>query len=241
MISIITPVLNEEAQIAPFCAHLAGLEGTFECIVVDGGSRDGTAAEVRRLSAGLPYPLHLLTAPRGRAVQMNAGAAAAKGAIFLFLHVDCRIPPGSPAAIEAAVQQEGVVGGGFTHSFSPTSPLLSATSLLGNLHARMTGVFFGDFGIFLRKDVFSRIGGYDTSLPYGEDAALCRSARTQGRLVQIPQTIVSSSRRYEQEGRWRLTAIFAAVILLDHFGIRPGRFSPLVGGSEEEGPLTPRR
>ncbi|MDG6256940.1 MAG: TIGR04283 family arsenosugar biosynthesis glycosyltransferase [Methanomicrobiaceae archaeon] len=241
MISIITPVLNEEAEIGPFCAHLAGLQGSFECLVVDGGSTDGTVAEVRRQEAGLPYPLHLLVVPRGRAVQMNAGAVTATGEILLFLHADCRIPGDSLAVIEAAVHRRGAIGGGFTHSFAPPSPLLAATSLLGNLHARTTGVFFGDFGIFLKRDVFVRIGGYDTSLPYCEDAALCRAARNQGRMVQIPQTIVSSSRRYEREGRWRLTAIFAAVILLDTLGIRPGRFGPAVGGREEdETALTPR-
>jgi len=242
MISIITPVLNEKKQIAPFCAHLAGLDGRFECLVVDGGSTDGTVAEVHRCENALPFPLQLLSAPRGRAMQMNAGAAAAKGEILLFLHVDCRIPPGSLAAIEAAVQSEAAVGGGFTHSFAPTSPLLAATSTLGNLYARATGIFFGDFGIFLQRDAFLRIGGYDTSLPYCEDAGLCRAARKVGRLVQIPQTIVSSSRRYEHQGRFRLTAIFAAVIFLDTLGIRPGRFSPVVEGREEnEKTLTPRR
>ncbi len=240
MISIITPVLNEQKQIAPFCAHLAGLQGRFECLVVDGGSTDGTVAEVRRLKE--TFPLRILSAPRGRAVQMNAGAAAAKGEILLFLHVDCRIPPGSLAAIEAAVHEQGAVGGGFTHALAPTSPLLAATSTLGNLYARATGIFFGDFGIFLRRDVFLRIGGYDTSLPYCEDTELCRAARKVGRLVQTPQTIVSSSRRYDREGRFRLTAIFAAVILLDTLGIRPGRFRSAVGVREEnEKTLTPRR
>lgn len=232
MLSIVTPVLNEQDWILPYVTRLAALEGDYECIIVDGGSTDQTCAMVRAMRDSLTFPLRLLHTPPGRAVQMNAGAGAARGDILLFLHVDCRIPPDSLQAIERAVYRTGAAGGGFTHSFSPAGPLLSATSILGNLHARLTGVFFGDFGIFIRRDVFERIGGYDTDLPYLEDAELCRAALREGPLVALPRTIVSSSRRYAWKGRWRLTAVFALAILLNTIGVRPRRFVPYIAGTE---------
>jgi rSAM/selenodomain-associated transferase 2 len=233
MISIITPVLDEEEWIGSFITTLSALEGSFECILVDGGSCDGTRQEALRMREQVSFPLTLLSAPRGRARQMNAGAEVASGDILLFLHVDCRIPADSTIVIEDAIRNGGASGGGFLHSFAPSDPLLYLTSTLGNLHARVTSVFFGDFGFFVRRDLFEAVGGFDTSVPFCEDAEFCRTARRHGRLVTIPRTILSSSRRYAWTGRWRLTAIFAAVIALDTLGIRPRRLAPFVVGRKD--------
>ncbi|WP_301665008.1 TIGR04283 family arsenosugar biosynthesis glycosyltransferase [Methanoculleus frigidifontis] len=223
MLSIITPVLNEEENIPLFLAHIDELAGEIEVIFVDGGSTDGTWAALQAAAGSSSRRIMLLASPAGRGVQMNAGARHAEGSVLLFLHVDCRIAPDAPAAITRALAQEGVIGGGFRHAFASRDLLLRLTSRVGNLLAARTQTFFGDFGIFVKREVFFRIGGYEP-LPYLEDVEFSRAARRHGRLVQIDRTIVASPRRYLQKGKYRLSAVYLLVMFLNVIGIRPQRF-----------------
>jgi GT2 family glycosyltransferase len=154
---------------------------------------------------------------------MNRGAEEAGGKILLFLHVDCLIPKDSLNMIETRILNAGVVGGAFKQVFSNQDLFLRIVSVFGNLRSRLTSTFFGDYGIFLMKDVFRKIGGYDNVL-FLEDVELCRKARQYGKLTQIDHYIFTSSRKYLREGRVRLTMIFIVVCLLNLLKCRPRFF-----------------
>jgi rSAM/selenodomain-associated transferase 2 len=220
LISIITPVLNEEDMITPFLDHLAGLSGSFELIIVDGGSTDLTCAVVRDYTGRFPATLHLLAAPAGRSGQMNAGAEAAQGEILLFLHVDCRIPADSLEVIARACSEPGVCGGAFTHSFGEPGFFHAVIGVLVNACTKYTRTFFGDSGIFVQRDIFFKAGGF-AIIPWCEDLEFCRSVRRYCRMKQIDRVIRSSPRRFQRVGRVKLTAVYMLAILLNMAGIRP--------------------
>jgi rSAM/selenodomain-associated transferase 2 len=220
MISIITPVLNEKDNIRTFFDHLNDLKGDFKLILVDGGSTDGTLDEIDRLKGGFHHPLNVLSVSKGRASQMNKGAEVAKGDILLFLHVDSQIEEDSLGFIENEINKGDIVGGGFTHSFSDPDFFLKLTSAFGNFRTRLTKIFFGDFGIFIRKDIFERMGGYDDII-FLEDVEFCKKAKQYGKLGQIDRMIVTSPRRYHSKGKIRLTVFFSLAVLLNIVGFRP--------------------
>ena len=220
LISIITPVLNEEDMIIPFLNHLAGLSGSFELIVVDGGSTDSTCAVVRDYAGRFPAPLHLLLTPADRSGQINAGAQAAEGEILLFLHVDCRIPADSLEVIARACSEPGVCGGAFTHSFGEPGFFHAVIGILVNACTKYTRTFFGDSGIFVQRDIYFKAGGFPI-IPWCEDLEFCRSVRRYCRMIQIDRVIRSSPRRFQRVGRVKLTAVYLLAILLNMAGIRP--------------------
>jgi rSAM/selenodomain-associated transferase 2 len=219
-ISIITPVLNEEDMITPFLDHLALLQGPFEILIIDGNSSDATCARIQQYTAPFPAPLHLLSAPAGRSGQMNTGAAAAHGEILLFLHADCRIPADSLQVITQAYTEQGVCGGAFIHSFGEPGLFHAVIGLLVNTCSKYNRIFFGDFGIFVQRDVFFQAGGFEL-IPFCEDLEFCRSVRTYGRMKQISRVIRSSPRRFQRIGRVKLTLVYLLAIFLNMAGIRP--------------------
>jgi|SRR5659263_14228 len=220
MISIITPILNEEGYVSAFLIHLNKIQGDFELILVDGGSRDGTLKEVESCRNEFHGKIRLFRAPRGRAIQMNKGAQAARGDILLFLHVDCFIQKDSLELIEKEVYRKGVIGGGFKQAFYDADLFLKFNSAFGNLRVSLTKTFFGDYGIFLRKDIFERIGCYD-NIPFLEDVELCNKAKKCGKLVQIDRFIFTFPRRYLSQGRIKLTIVFNLACLFNIVGFRP--------------------
>ncbi len=220
MISIITPVLNEEKNIRPFLSHLDSLEGEFELILVDGKSNDRTIEEARKWRDNFNHDLTILVTNRGRGTQMNKGADAAQGDILLFLHVDCSLEKDALILIEKTIHEKNAIGGGFIQAFSNPDFFLKFQSDFGNLRARMTGIFFGDFGIFLKSELFRKIGGYD-ELPFLEDVELCRKAKKHGRLIQIDRVILTSPRRYLKKGKLRLTFVFMLANLFNMIRWRP--------------------
>jgi rSAM/selenodomain-associated transferase 2 len=220
MISIITPVLNEKDNIKPFFNHINHLKGDFELILVDGGSTDGTLEEINRLKGAFHHPLNVLSASRGRASQMNRGAEEARGEILLFLHVDSQIEEDSLVLIKKRIADGDIIGGGFTHSFSDPDFFLRLASAFGNFRTRATKIFFGDFGIFIRKDIFEKMGGYDDVI-FLEDVEFCKKAKRYGKMEQIDRMIITSPRRYDSKGKIRLTVFFTLAVLLNVLGFRP--------------------
>jgi len=219
LISIVTPVLNEEANVRSYLSHLDSLEGDFEVIVVDGGSSDGTLEELTSNMKGFGHRIRVLQSSRGRAVQMNEGAKRADGDVLLFLHADCVLPEDALVLVQRELHGK-TIGGGFKQTFSDSDLFLKALSAIGNLIVGLTKIFFGDFGIFLRRDVFEKIGGYDRMI-FLEDVEICRKAKRCGKLIQIDRPTYTSARRYAIEGRIRLNIVFALGWFLNMFGLRP--------------------
>jgi rSAM/selenodomain-associated transferase 2 len=180
----------------PTLERLAGLRGQgVEVIVVDGGSTDETCA--------LAAPLcdQLLVSDRGRAVQMNRGAAEATGEVLLFLHGDTVLPSGAGQVLQD-FRYSDRAWGRFDVRLSGNRPLFRVVALMMNLRSRLTGIATGDQGIFVRRSVFEDLGGYQ-EMPLMEDIEICRRLRriSSPWCVSIP--VITDSRRWEQHGAWR--------------------------------------
>ena len=208
-LSIIVPVLDEAEAIAGCLDALAPLrQRGAKVIVVDGGSADGT---VERARAGADA---VLTAPRGRARQMNAGAGAASGDILLFLHCDTRLPPDADALIPNALTATGRAWGRFDVRIEGRHPLLPLVAGLMNRRSRLTGIATGDQALFVQREAFLAAGGYP-DLALMEDIALSRTLKRISRPACLGERVTTSGRRWEQHGAlrtilkmWRLRLAF---------------------------------
>ena len=214
-ISIVVPALDEEAQIAAALAS-ARAPGVREVIVVDGGSRDATARVARQHADAV------LSAPRGRAVQMNAGAAAAGGDVLLFLHADTRLPPGFDSAVLAALADPAVVGGRFDLRLVPGTPLLRLVGGLINLRSRLSRIATGDQALFVRRSVFEALGGF-AAIPLMEDVAFTQALKRRGRIACLREQVETSSRRWLRDGPLRTILLMWWLRLLYACGVAPER------------------
>ncbi len=148
------PVYDEAKALPGTLRALLAQSGSFEVIVVDGGSSDDTLA-----IAGA-HGVTVLQAPKGRAAQMNAGATQARGDMLLFLHADTLLPVGALAHLDALAATRSCDAGAFRHSFDPPSWSLRLVSWLTNLRCRLTRVYYGDQAMFVRADLFRQLGGF---------------------------------------------------------------------------------
>jgi rSAM/selenodomain-associated transferase 2 len=205
MISIIIPTLNEAARIPALLRHTAALAGAKEILVVDGGSADGTPGIVetfRRNVSTVMANVRLLRAERGRAGQMNAGAAQARGEALLFLHADTLLPPGALGDVERALAG-GAAWGAFAMRFDAPG-LIYRLMERGN-NARSPRYVTGDQAIFVRADAFRQVGGYP-ALALMEDLALCRALAPIGAPAILRPPVLVSARRHRQHGALRVLA-----------------------------------
>ena len=190
------PVLDEAAGIATTLQALAPLRARgHELIVVDGGSRDGTPD----LAAALAD--QVLRSEPGRARQMNAGAAQARGEVLLFLHADTLLPADADALIAAAMER-GAVWGRFDVRIAGRSALLPLVAALMNLRSRISGIATGDQAIFVQRSAFEFLGGFPAQ-PLMEDIALSRRLRALASPACLRQRVLTSGRRWDQRGAWR--------------------------------------
>ncbi len=195
-LSIVMPALNEAASIGSVLTALQPLrERGHEVIVVDGGSSDHTAA------LATPWADAVLDAARGRATQMNAGAAAARHAVLLFLHADTRLPPQADALIQRAVDA-GRVWGRFDVRIEGRAPMLRVVAALMNLRSRLSGSASGVQAIFVTRAAFENVGGFPLQ-PLMEDIELSRRLKRLGRPACLRERVRTSGRRWEQRGVWR--------------------------------------
>jgi rSAM/selenodomain-associated transferase 2 len=216
-VSVIIPFLDEERALPTTLACLEraiDVHRDTEVIAVDGGSRDTG----RAILAAHPS-IRVLDAPRGRAAQMNAGAAAATGDVLLFLHADTSVPEQALRAIVAVATAPHVVYGGFHHRFSGDDWRLRAISALHNLRCRITSTFYGDQAMFVRRTDFTRVGGFPLRL--AEDIAISEILRAKAAPAFLPLAVVTSSRKFEQMGVWTSFARVLAILLCLRFGRKP--------------------
>jgi rSAM/selenodomain-associated transferase 2 len=198
MISIIIPVYNEEAAIERTLSALPLNDG-IEIIVIDGQSDDGTVDIVRK------YPVKLITSSRGRALQMNAGASVAQGDILLFLHADCYLEREGFEAIKESIAK-GYVGGCLNHKIDSSRFIFRIIELSGNIRAKLFKIFYGDQGIYVRKDIFEKVHGFPPFLIF-EDVVFTRKMRRMGEVQVLKTKIYALPRRWEKYGIIKTTLL----------------------------------
>jgi rSAM/selenodomain-associated transferase 2 len=214
-LSIIIPVLDEAERIAAALAALAPLRRSgAEVIVVDGGSRDGTADIARPLADAVA------TAPRGRATQMNAGAAVAHGDVLLFLHADTRLPHGADRLIHDGLARSGCAWGRFDIAIAGRGALLSAVAGAMNLRSRLTGIATGDQALFVTRDAFARVGGF-ADIALMEDIELSRRLKRVSPPLCLRARVTTSGRRWEQHGVARTILLMWRLRLAYFLGAEP--------------------
>lgn len=211
-ISIIIPTLNEAGNIRQTIESVRRQDRGAEIIVVDGGSVDGTPEIVR------PHAL-VIHGPRGRAVQMNAGARCAAGEVLLFLHGDSRIAPGALAQLRQAMDNPRVAGGSFTLAFDVDNLWLRFYAFCSTVDCLCFR--YGDQGIFVRRAIFEQLGGY-AEIPLMEDIDLMRRLPRYGRRVLIRNCpVTTSARRFMEHGILRQEALNVALVTAWFLGIKP--------------------
>jgi len=220
-LSIVLPVLNECSRIAAGLQPLAWLRRRgAEVIVVDGGSSDDTVALAR------PLADCVLSAPRGRARQMNAGAALARADTLLFLHADTQLPDDALQAIEAALVDPRTHWGRFDVRIAGRPALLKVVARLMNWRSRASGIATGDQAIFVRRSAFQHVGGFPDQ-PLMEDIEFSRRMRRESPPACLRQRVVTSGRRWERDGVWHTVVLMWWLRWRYRIGAAPERLARL--------------
>ena len=217
MLSVIIPAWNEARALPSTLCALTEQQGDFETLLVDGGSDD----ETLEIAAGFPQ-VRTLAAARGRASQMNAGAARAQGEILLFLHADTLLPDDGIALLNALEPETGFAWGGFRHSFSGSHPALGLVSRLHNFRCGITKIFYGDQAMAVRRSLFEAVGGFPEDGPL-EDIRLSEQLLARNEPAFFESSIVTDSRKFEQMGPW--ISLFRCLSILVSYELR----LPLLG------------
>ncbi|MGB9366594.1 MAG: TIGR04283 family arsenosugar biosynthesis glycosyltransferase [Xanthobacteraceae bacterium] len=214
-LSIIVPVLNESSAIVPSLTALAPLRARgAEVIVVDGGSADDTAALAKPLSD------FVITSARGRALQMNAGAAMAGGDVLLFLHADTRLPPEADALIHDGLARSPRAWGRFDVTIEGSHPLLPVVAAFMNARSRFTGIATGDQAMFMTRGAFAAVGGFP-EIALMEDITLARHLRRISAPLCLRARVATSGRRWERRGVVRTILLMWRLRLAYFFGAKP--------------------
>ena len=216
--SIIVPVLHESLRINHLINHLHRLEAHqqgCEIIVVDGSSDRDTIDAVRS------NQVITITAETGRARQMNAGATVAHGEVLIFLHVDTELPHDAFTNIDSVMKQTQYVGGAFELGITSDRLLYRILEYWVSLRCRITRIPYGDQAIFVRRNYFEKLGGY-SEIPIMEDVELMRRIRSAGdKIYIIPDRVMTSPRRWQQEGFIYVNMRNTALLLLYFLGVSP--------------------
>jgi len=213
-VSFIVPVLDEAAGIQRTLQALQSLRRRgAEVIVADGGSADAS------VSLAAPLADRVLAAPRGRARQMNAGAAAASGDALVFLHADTHLPPDADRLVAAALERHA--WGRFDVVIDSRQPMLRVVAAMMNLRSRVTGIATGDQAIFALADAFRRLGGFP-DIPLMEDVAFSTVARRASRPACLRDRVTTSGRRWEKHGVLRTIVLMWYLRAAYALGVDPG-------------------
>ncbi|CAI4031041.1 Glyco_trans_2-like domain-containing protein [Nitrospira tepida] len=197
MISVVMPVYQEERALPTTLRSLLTQPGDYEVLIVDGGSTDRTCEVVRAEPRA-----RVFTAPKGRASQMNEGAAHARGEWLLFLHADTVLPPGALKRLNDLEADPSVQAGGFLHRFSGDDWRLRLISFLDNVRCGRSKIIYGDQALFVRRSLFERLGGFPPQ-PILEDVAFCERLLRETTPVLLSPPVVTDARKFVQMGIWR--------------------------------------
>jgi rSAM/selenodomain-associated transferase 2 len=226
-LSIIIPVLNEAEHIVSTLEALAPLRRRgVEVIVVDSGSSDATVPYAQ------PLADRVISAPRGRALQMNAGAAIASGEILLFLHADTALPEKADRLVLDALGKSRRVWGRFDVRIQGRA-FLAIVATLMNIRSRLTGIATGDQAMFVRREAFVAVDGFP-DIPLMEDIALSRRLKQRGRPLCLSHRVTTSGRRWEQHGVARTILLMWRLRLAYFFGAEPGALARQYGYAPRE-------
>ena len=221
-VSIIVPVLDEAADIEATLTALASYRTRgCELIVVDGGSRD------RTITLANPLADRVLTASRGRAAQMNAGAAVARGDVLLFLHADTKLPANADVLIRDGLAQSGRLWGRFDVRFDQGG-IMPLIAMMMNLRSRLTGIATGDQAIFVTRAAFNAVGGFPAQ-PLMEDIAFSSRIRRVSRPEYIRARVTTSARRWQTQGILRTVFLMWRLRLAYFLGADPAHLARQYG------------
>jgi rSAM/selenodomain-associated transferase 2 len=210
MISTIIPTYNEESIIEGLLRQLQEQVGDGEIILADGSSSDRTALLAQRYA-------RVVVTERNRGRQLNHAARQARGEILCFLHADVQLPGGALPSLASAMADPQVVGGSFSVEFAGDGFAGHVFTRINDWRRRF-GVFYGDQGIFVRRDVFERLGGF-REWPLLEDYEFTRRLVKAGKTVCLPERLQVSSRRWKpsRDGRGRLWRTMASWFFIQAF------------------------
>lgn len=219
MVTIIIPTYNEATTICGALDCLDQAQGDFEVIVADGESSDGTAEMVRARAEQFSRPLRVLTAARPRAAQLNRAAREARGGVLLFLHADVRVPRNAIETLVRDMQATSSIGGNFDLAFDGESRW-SRFFTWANRVRRRFGIYYGDSGIFIRRDVFEALGGFK-EIPVMEDYEFVRRMERKGKTRFLTPQLIVSDRRWREGGVLRTIARWVLIQGLYSIGCPP--------------------
>lgn len=211
MLSVIVPALDEAGYIDRCLEIIARQAGLHETIVVDGGSTDETVEIALRRAK-------VVSAPKGRALQMNRGARAAVGDVFLFLHADCLLAPSAFEHLFSSLADPAVIGGTYRLRYDSDHWLLKLSGFLTRFRPRI--FHYGDQGIFVRREIFERLNGF-AEIPLMEDVEFLGRLEQEGRTVLLPCEVVSSARRFMSRGVARQQSLNVFLVALYRLGVDP--------------------
>jgi rSAM/selenodomain-associated transferase 2 len=228
-LSIIIPTLDEEARIGAALTALAPLRARgVEVIVADGGSRDRTTA------IAAPFADQVITGPRGRSQQMNAGASVATGDVLLFLHADTTLPADADALVIERFSQSGLAWGRFDVCIEGSGLLLRLIAASMNWRSRVTGIATGDQAMFVTREAFSAAGGF-SDIALMEDVELSKRLKRISPPLCLAARVITSGRRWEQNGVLRTMLLMWRLRLAYWLGAEPATLARRYGYSPRNG------
>ena len=198
MVSIIIPAYNEATCILSVLEPLKHVRGDFEVLVADGSSTDRTREIVRQAAANFPRSLRVVESVRNRAIQCNRATEHASGDVFLFLHADILAPPETVESVEDSLRNPSVIGGNFQIVFDGETPVERFFTWCYRVR-RPFGIYYGDSGVFVRREVFERLGGFKP-IPIMDDYEFNRRLERAGRTVCLNPPMLVSDRRWRVQG-----------------------------------------
>jgi rSAM/selenodomain-associated transferase 2 len=212
MVSVVIPTYNEEKALPETLQVLFRQPGEYEVIVVDGGSTDRTSEVVREFSLqpSALNTLRLLSSPKGRAIQMNAGAKIANGEWLLFLHADTLLPACAMQRLSQLEADPKIQAGGFMHQFSGDDWRLRCISFLDNFRCVRSRIIYGDQALFVRRQFFERLGGFPNQSIL-EDVAFCEKVLKETDPLLLFPPVITDARKFIKMGIFRS---FVRVLLI---------------------------